>query len=266
LVSELNKIAIVHLYAQGYKDAALVNFNLELTNPSVIFEKEKIGMWSDKVGVAKDILELKLFSKRWVYDEIFHMASDDIAKVSNEVIDDTKQLYRFKQIEEEGNDPAKPMERIKAPDQDSAGGGPGGPLGGDDGPGGGAKEPTAKLEEEKNAEPYVRPSQAGKKKATDYPFGEDKLGALTRSVSNDETDPLRHEYKGGSPFKLESRKSQQSRPEPVIETRPGHGHLLENFDLVAFDKYLSSHDEDRQELINEQVNSLSYMDESRLLD
>ena len=43
LISELNKIAMVHLYAQGYKDASLVDFNLELTNPSVIFEKEKIA-------------------------------------------------------------------------------------------------------------------------------------------------------------------------------------------------------------------------------
>ncbi len=42
LVSELTKIAIIHLYAQGYKDSSLVNFSLELTNPSVIFEKEKL--------------------------------------------------------------------------------------------------------------------------------------------------------------------------------------------------------------------------------
>ncbi len=36
LISELNKIAMVHLYAQGYKDASLVDFTLELTNPSVM--------------------------------------------------------------------------------------------------------------------------------------------------------------------------------------------------------------------------------------
>jgi len=45
IVSELEKIAVVHLYSQGYRDESLVNFKLELTNPSTIFEKEKIEVW-----------------------------------------------------------------------------------------------------------------------------------------------------------------------------------------------------------------------------
>ena len=56
LTSELTKIAVVHLYSQGYTDANLVDFSLELTNPSTIFEKEKIDIWGNKVGVAKDMM------------------------------------------------------------------------------------------------------------------------------------------------------------------------------------------------------------------
>ena len=41
MVSELTKIGIVHLYSQGYTDADLVNFDLELTNPSKIYEVHK---------------------------------------------------------------------------------------------------------------------------------------------------------------------------------------------------------------------------------
>ena len=41
ILSELTKIAIVHLYSQGYENADLVNFELELTNPSIIYEQEK---------------------------------------------------------------------------------------------------------------------------------------------------------------------------------------------------------------------------------
>lgn len=104
LVSELQKMAIVHLYSQGYKDAALVNFTLELTNPSVVFEKEKIAAWGEKVGVAKEMMEQKLFSKKWIYNNIFHMSSDDATEVLGDVVEDSKQLFRFKQIEEEGND------------------------------------------------------------------------------------------------------------------------------------------------------------------
>jgi len=64
LISELTKIGIVHLYAQGYRDSSLVDFSLELTNPSTVFEKEKIDIWSNKVSVAKDMLDNKLFSKK----------------------------------------------------------------------------------------------------------------------------------------------------------------------------------------------------------
>ena len=38
--AELEKIAIVHLYTQGFEDAELINFDLELTNPSMIHEQE----------------------------------------------------------------------------------------------------------------------------------------------------------------------------------------------------------------------------------
>jgi len=36
MVSELNKIAIIHLYILGFKDEELVNFSLSLTNPSTV--------------------------------------------------------------------------------------------------------------------------------------------------------------------------------------------------------------------------------------
>ena len=52
IASELSKIAIVHLYAQGYRDESLVDFEIELTNPSTIFEKEKVEIWSDKESVS----------------------------------------------------------------------------------------------------------------------------------------------------------------------------------------------------------------------
>jgi hypothetical protein len=48
IVSELTKIAIVHLYSQGYRDADLVDFSLELTNPSTIFGKRKKLVYGKK--------------------------------------------------------------------------------------------------------------------------------------------------------------------------------------------------------------------------
>jgi hypothetical protein len=199
LVSELTKIAIIHLYAQGYKDSSLVNFSLELTNPSVIFEKEKVAIWSDKVAVAKDMVENKLFSRRWIYNNVFKISEDDIEVQKNDIVDDAKQNYRFKQIEEEGIDPAKPFNKIKPEEggtegSPEGGAGPGPESGA--GPEGGASEPPP----EKLAE-YERPSQKGKKKASDYSYGEDVLGSLenNRQVKN----TLTHKFKNDSPLSLE---------------------------------------------------------------
>ena len=48
IVSELTKIAVVHLYSQGYTDEDLVNFELNLTNPSKIYEEEKTSIVVDR--------------------------------------------------------------------------------------------------------------------------------------------------------------------------------------------------------------------------
>jgi hypothetical protein len=122
IVSELEKIAIVHLYSQGYRDESLVNFKLELTNPSTIFEKEKIEVWGNKTELAKNMMENKLFSKKWIYKNVFNLSADDSDQLLDEIVEDSKQMWRFKSIEEEGNDPAKPFQKINP----NAEGGPGG--------------------------------------------------------------------------------------------------------------------------------------------
>ena len=161
VVSELEKIAIVHLYSQGYRDESLVNFKLELTNPSTIFEKEKIEVWGNKTELAKNMMENKLFSKAWIYKNVFNLSKDDSNELLDQIVEDSKQMWRFKSIEEEGNDPAKPFQKINPAAEDGGEGGGGlpdlggggslpdlgGPPGGDElpdlggGPGGGSLPP-----------------------------------------------------------------------------------------------------------------------------
>lgn len=295
IVSELKKIAMVHLSAQGYKDASLVDFELKLTNPSTIFEKEKIAIWSDKVNVAKDMMENKLFSKAWIYKNVFNMSPDDMDDIKNEVVEDSKQSFRFKKIEEEGIDPAKPFKQIKVPgaiettnpgnDDFSGEGGLGGDSGENDGGGGPSGNPAppagggadsspppvspsdkpiqeninnlewikkvaesldsgvpideSNLEwdiipEGEASDDYVRPSQAGIKKASDYPFGEDPLGSLSRKSRNTERDNSRkHKFKNNSPLSLE-----------------------------GLNAYLKK---EKIKLLGENSNSKSYLDESNIL-
>jgi hypothetical protein len=50
--SELTKIAIVHLYAQGFEGADLVGFELELTSPSIIYDQQKVALMNEKMTLT----------------------------------------------------------------------------------------------------------------------------------------------------------------------------------------------------------------------
>jgi len=105
ILSELYKIALVHLYTQGYTGESLANFELGLTNPSIIFEQEKVALLKEKVDLAKNILDAKLLPADWVYDNIFNFSEDTFDEYRDLVIQDQKFKFRLSQIETEGNDP-----------------------------------------------------------------------------------------------------------------------------------------------------------------
>jgi hypothetical protein len=109
LVSELTKIAIVHLASQGIEDAEMVNFELSLTNSSTIYEQEKVNLWSEKVRLATDMGGLNMLSKDWIYQNVFQMSKDEIDNEKAKVINDLKDKFRHNSIEQEGNDPAAPQ-------------------------------------------------------------------------------------------------------------------------------------------------------------
>jgi len=232
VVSELNKIAVVHLYSQGYRDEALVDFSLELTNPSTIFEKEKLDVWKSKVEVSEAMQQEKLFSKKWIYENVFGMSDQDMITMQKQLVDDAKGMYRFKQIEEEGDDPA--LAFLKSKDEEGGEGAPeeGGEEGdlgdlaggtGEETPeggaetepaaGGGGEEETPTLTEKTKLTAHEREKaakekeknrdrdQTGRKKANDYRFGEDPLGSLELNSEPDRS--VSHKYKGRSPLSLE---------------------------------------------------------------
>ena len=217
IVSELNKIAVIHLYSQGYRDESLVDFTLELTNPSTIFEKEKIDVWKSKVEVSKDMQENKFFSKKWIYENVFGLSDQDMIDLQKQLIDDAKGSYRFKQIEEEGNDPA--IKFLQSSDKGE------GDTEGDTGSAAADTEasdtmpptdtsaekspaeekPTGKESTPSGSPPKLAErDQTGRKDASKYPYGEDPLGGLENNRKSDLS--ITHKYKNKSPLSLESLK------------------------------------------------------------
>jgi uncharacterized membrane protein YgcG len=230
LVSELTKIAIVHLYVQGYQDSSLVDFELELSNPSTIFEQEKLEIWKNKINLSTDMMESTMFSRNWIYENVFKLSEDEIEYIKKDVVQDKKDVWRFKQIEEEGSDPAfASSEEGGGGDGGDMGGGGGGlpDLGGGEDSGGGGGDSGGEdaggeeagglppLEEEKNAdEPVldeetrkerelgIRPSQDGKKEEYSDTFtktrGEDILGNGQNKEKSKSDRRTTHIYRGGA--------------------------------------------------------------------
>ena len=111
VVSELTKIAIVHLAAQGIEDSEMTNFELMLTNASTIYEQEKVNLWSEKVRLATDVKALNMLSSDWAYHNVFGLSEDEIDTERAKVVLDLKDRFRHNSIEQQGQDPANPPEQ-----------------------------------------------------------------------------------------------------------------------------------------------------------
>ena len=105
--SELTKIALVHLYSQGFDEADLVDFSLDLTTPSVIYEQEKVELYTAKTTVAKEMLDSKMFSKDWIYENVFSLSPDQYNQEKDIILKDAMDAFRISQLENEGNDPTE---------------------------------------------------------------------------------------------------------------------------------------------------------------
>ena len=115
MVSELYKIAFVHLYIQGYRDESLTNFELSLTTPSIIYDQERIMLLKEKMELAQSMMESQLISSDWIYDNIFHLRADEYDEMRELVKEDAKRKFRLSQIENEGNDPLETGETYGTP-------------------------------------------------------------------------------------------------------------------------------------------------------
>ena len=107
VLSELNKIALVHLYTQGYTDETLTNFELSMTTPSIIYDQERIELLKSKAELAGTLLEQGLVPSDWIYHNIYHFSEDQYDEYRNLTKEDAKRKFRMDQIAAEGNDPVE---------------------------------------------------------------------------------------------------------------------------------------------------------------
>jgi len=95
-VAELNKIAIIHLFSIGYKAEDLVNFEINMANPSSISELQRLELWRTKFEVTSIAAE-GTFDRHFMYEKLFKLSPEDI-----EGVEEGKRQDRLFDLELEG--------------------------------------------------------------------------------------------------------------------------------------------------------------------
>jgi hypothetical protein len=194
ILSELNKIALVHLYTQGYRNEGLTNFELDLTTPSIIYDQERIALMKEKVDLARSIMETKILPTDWIYDNVFHLSQDQFDEYRDLIAEDQKRIFRMKQIENEGNDPLESGKSYGTPHDLAALYGSGRYNSG---------VPDGYGDDLTLGRPKEKASTIG---TQDNYLGVDRLGRKGMKDGDDtgEDKSLKNNFKGGSPLALES--------------------------------------------------------------
>ena len=206
MVSELYKIAFVHLYIQGYRDESLTNFDLSLTTPSIIYDQERVMLLKEKMELAQSMMDSQLISSDWIYDNIFHLSEDQYEEMRELVLQDAKRKFRVSQIENEGNDPLETGETYGTPHDIATSYGKGRVY---DRPG---SVPAGYNEDE----PIIgRPEEKGSNiDTTNDPLGMDRLGR--KAMKTD--DQQGYGRDNTSPFALENTKKEFVKHKRILDS------------------------------------------------
>lgn len=115
VISELNKIAMIHLYAHGFSGEDLIDFELKLSNPSSIAQQQKLELISTRFDIAGKVPE-GIVDRRWVRKNVMGLTDEEIRLIEEGRLED------------------------KLADQELEAAGAGGEMGGGEGGGGGEEE------------------------------------------------------------------------------------------------------------------------------
>jgi len=89
MMAELNKLAIIHLYAHGFDNEDLQNFTLRLSNPSTVAQQQKLELWRAKFEIAGSAPE-GMASKKFIRKEIWGLNDEQMEAIDEERLAEKK--------------------------------------------------------------------------------------------------------------------------------------------------------------------------------
>ena len=240
ITSELKKVALVHLYAHGYTNESITNFDIHLTNPSIIYEQERIAMMKEKIDLANQAMENSSLPRDYIWKNVFNISEDEFNELDDLIVEDQKRKFRYKQIAEEGNDPAETGQAFGTPHQIASlyGGKGDGPL-----------DVPAGYNEKNPSEPLKIPGRPQKYKSTygtdEAPFGRTGVYDMKANAETKEDD-FKVSFKGGA-MNMEGTKAVYLQNKSALEKMFGKENarktnLFEQSDLLSEDNIIEGLD------------------------
>jgi len=99
VISELNKIAIIHLYSHGFEGEDMLDFQLSLTNPSTVAQQQKLELYRTRFEIANSALGIAgLIDRNWVRKNVFSMTDDEIAAIEKGKLFDKETDLRIEAV------------------------------------------------------------------------------------------------------------------------------------------------------------------------
>ena len=108
VVSELEKLGVVHLFTLGYRGNDLTSFKLSLNNPSKLAELQELEHWRTRFEIASSATE-GYFSKRWVSEHMFGLTPEEMLRIQREVFHDKQLEAALESVVEEATAAASPL-------------------------------------------------------------------------------------------------------------------------------------------------------------
>lgn len=107
VVTEMEKIGVIHLYTLGYRGEDLINFKLRLNSPSKIAELQELEHWKTKFDVASAATE-GYFSRQWIASHLFNMTEEEFVKNQRQMYYDRQFDARLEASSEQAQAEATP--------------------------------------------------------------------------------------------------------------------------------------------------------------
>mgnify|MGYP003631793307 FL=1 len=106
MISELNKIAAVHLYSCGFDGEDLIDFTLKLSNPSTIAQQQKLELFRTKFEIAGNSPE-GMLSRDYLRKRVLGLTNEEIDMIEKQKEEDKLRDLEVEAITLPGEDAAE---------------------------------------------------------------------------------------------------------------------------------------------------------------